>query len=152
MTLKKFRKLIKFLGLYPPYLGAGIRVTHVSADCMRYEVAMKLRWWNRNIYGTHFGGSLYSMCDPFFCFIVYNYLGSDYIVWDKSAQIEFVSPGNSKVTAVFESEIDILHGFKQEVDQSGKATIFFSTNVLNDKGQIVAKVKKEVYARKKGGR
>jgi uncharacterized protein DUF4442 len=56
--------LIRFLGLYPPYLGAGIRVTRVSHDFREIDVQMGLRWWNRNYVGTHFGGSLYSMIDP----------------------------------------------------------------------------------------
>lgn len=137
------------MSLYPPYLGAGIRVKSVNEDCSRYEVGMKLRFWNRNIYGTHFGGSLYAMCDPFFCFIVYNHLGKEYIVWDKSASIDFVSPGKSEVTAIFESTQEVLREFKAEVDEKGRATIFFETVVRGTDGKIVAKVKKEVYARRK---
>src|SRR3546814_16237242 len=62
---------------------------------------MVLRWYNRNYVGTQFGGSLYSMVDPFFVLMLMENLGRDYIVWDKAANIEFVSPGRGAVYADF---------------------------------------------------
>ena len=79
--------------LYPPYLGAGIRVTHVSHDFREIDVRMGLHWWNRNYVGTHFGGSLYSMIDPFLMLMFLENLGRDYVVWDKAATIRFKTPG-----------------------------------------------------------
>jgi len=64
---------------------AGIRVRRISADFQTIDVEMPLRFWNRNYVGTHFGGSLYSMCDPFFMVMLMENLGPDYIVWDKAA-------------------------------------------------------------------
>jgi hypothetical protein len=58
-----FRKLIKKVNVYPPYLGMGIRVKSVSEDYTRFEVVLRQRWYNRNLFGTHFGGCLYSMCE-----------------------------------------------------------------------------------------
>jgi hypothetical protein len=52
------------LNLWPPFRGAGIRVTHVSADYREVDVALKLGLLNRNYFGTQFGGSLYAMTDP----------------------------------------------------------------------------------------
>src|SRR6218665_3322789 len=54
------------LNLYPPFLGAGVRVQRISEDFLEVDVAMRLRWFNRNYVGVHFGGSLYAMTDPFF--------------------------------------------------------------------------------------
>ena len=39
-----------------------------------------------------FGGSLYAMTDPFFALMVMHNLSSDYVVWDKSASIDFLAP------------------------------------------------------------
>ena len=50
---------------------------------------MKLRFWNANDVGTHFGGSLFAMTDAF--------LGSDYVVWDKAASIGYRKPGRGTV-------------------------------------------------------
>jgi hypothetical protein len=53
-------KLLKrILNLYPPYLGAGVKVSYISADWKELHVSMALHLFNRNIVGSHFGGSLY---------------------------------------------------------------------------------------------
>ena len=84
---------MKLVSVYPPYLGAGVRVTYPKDDAHRIVVRMGLHWWNKNLFGTQFGGSLYSMCDPHFVFILMKKLGPGYIVWNKSSQIEFLRPG-----------------------------------------------------------
>ena len=64
-------RLLRFgLNLYPPYLGAGVRVRHISADFREVRVKMGLNLFNRNYVGTQFGGSLYSMTDPFFMLLL----------------------------------------------------------------------------------
>ena len=35
-------------------------------DFRTARVRLKLRWYNRNFFGVHFGGSLFAMTDPFF--------------------------------------------------------------------------------------
>ncbi len=58
------------INLWPPYLGAGIRVEHIAPDFRSVTVALVRRWYNRNYVGTHFGGSLYAMTDPFFALML----------------------------------------------------------------------------------
>ena len=81
--------LRRILNLYGPYLGAGVRVRYLAKDYREAQVEMKLRWYNRNYVGTHFGGSLFAMIDPFYMLLLMNSLGRDYIVWDASADIDF---------------------------------------------------------------
>ena len=88
--------------IYPPFLGAGVRVRDAAPDLSRVEVEMPLTFWNQNFVGTQFGGSLYAMCDPFFMLMLMRRLGPDYVVWDKAARIEFLRPGRGTVSAVFE--------------------------------------------------
>jgi acyl-coenzyme A thioesterase PaaI-like protein len=95
----RHRALQRMMSAYPPYLGAGVRVTSISPDVRTVEVEMPLTPLNRNYVGTHFGGSLYSMCDPFFMLILMENLGPDYVVWDKSATVHFLRPGRGKVRA-----------------------------------------------------
>ena len=73
------------MSIYPPYAGAVVRVRRLAGDPPGFEARMPLRFWNANYYGTHFGGSLYSMCDPFFVLILAPALGEGYAVWDKVA-------------------------------------------------------------------
>ena len=98
------RKLRRGINLYPPYLGASVRVTYLSDDFRRVEVEMPLRFYNRNYFGTHFGGSLYSMCDPFYVLMLANILGPDYIVWDKAANIRFKKPGKGVMKAIIRTD------------------------------------------------
>ena len=99
----------RLLRFWPPYLGAGVNVTFISPDFRKIKVEMKTRFWNKNYVGTHFGGSLYSMVDPFFMLMLMENLGKNYVVWDKAATIRFKKPGRGRVHAQFElmeSEIE----------------------------------------------
>lgn len=149
MAKPNFEKLIKKINIYPPYLGMGIRVKSVSDDYTRFEVVLRQRWYNRNLFGTHFGGCLYSMCDPFYVFIIMMSLGKNYIVWDKSAGITFLKPASGTITGVFEIDRPTLDRIRKEVDQLGKNTYHFETDLLNEAGESIARVSKEVYVRAK---
>ena len=52
---------------YPPYRGAGIHIEVMNLELCHVRVKMPLTWKNQNLVGTHFGGSLYSIVDPFIC-------------------------------------------------------------------------------------
>jgi acyl-coenzyme A thioesterase PaaI-like protein len=84
------------MGWWPPFLGAGIRVRSFADDFREAVVELKMGRFNRNYVGTHFGGSLYAMTDPFFMIMLLHNLGGDYLVWDKSGSIEYVAPGRRK--------------------------------------------------------
>lgn len=144
-----FKTLIKRINYYPPYMGAGIKVIDYNEDFTRFEVEMKLTWYNRNLVGTQFGGSLYAMCDPFYMFILLANLGTDYIVWDKTGAIDFIKPGIGTVRAVFKISKATIQEIKNEVDLVGKKVFQFQTQVVDLEGNIVAKVEKGVYVRKK---
>lgn len=89
------------------------------------------------------------MCDPFFVFAAYSYFGDSYILWDKSASIEFKRPGKGTVQALFEIPDDRLAEMKEEVDQAGKKTFHFTAEVKDKDHNIVAVVQKEIYIRRK---
>ena len=137
----------RFINLYPPLLGAGIRVHKIDELTVRVE--MKLTALNRNIVGTHFGGSLYSMCDPWFMLILMRALGRDYIVWDKSASIQFLQPGRGTVSATFHISPEQIEEIRNQADKSQKIEPVFSVDVLDAQGQAVAHVEKLLYVRKK---
>lgn len=149
MKNKKFGKIIRRINWYPPYLGMGVRVRSWSDDFTRFEVELRARWYNRNLFGTHFGGSLYAMSDPFFVFIVTMNLGPGYIVWDKSAAIEFLKPAKGTILGVFEISKDRLAAIHSEVDELGKQTYHFEADLVDETGQAVARVSKEIYVRSK---
>ena len=142
-----YKWLLRLFNLYPPYLGAGVRVQ--APDLHTFEVRMKLRFWNRNYVGTHFGGSLYTMCDPFFMLILLKALGRDYVVWDKEATIRFRRPGRGTVRATFHIPPERVAEIKAEADTQRKVEPVFKVDVLDEQGEVVAEIEKLLYVRRK---
>ena len=140
------------MNLWPPYLGAGIRVRRIAADYREIVVEMPLRLYNRNYFGSHFGGSLYAMTDPFFALMVLHNLSDEYSVWDKAAAIEFIAPGRSRMRASFRLTDDDLDRIRRMTDGGDKHLHLFNVDVVDDEGLVVAKVEKIVYVRRRPGR
>ena len=141
--------LLRLINFWPPYLGSGVKVIHISPDVRSIEVRMDLKFWNRNYVGVHFGGSLYAMTDPFFMLMMMENLGSEYIVWDKAATIRFRKPGKGRVYAKFslaQADIDTV---KAAADNGPKAEPIFTVSVLDGAGDVVAEVEKTLYVRRK---
>lgn len=141
--------LLKWMSYWPPFFGAGIRIREISDDFTYVRVEMRLRFWSRNYVGTHFGGSLYSMVDPFYMLMLIENLGRDYIVWDKAASIRFLKPGRGKVSAefrLFSAELDSIKG---RVSAAGKAEAEFMVQVRDDSGMVVSEISKTIYIRRK---
>ncbi len=137
---------IRLINFYAPYLGAGIRVRR---DGTGYQIRMKLRWWNRNYFGTHFGGSLYSMCDPFYVLILAEQLGRDYIVWDKAASIRFRRPGKGEMRADFQLSGEEIERVRELADAGEVVEPTYSVEVKDGNGKVVAEVEKLCYVRRK---
>ncbi len=148
--LARRARLLRFgLNVYPPYLGAGIRVQRVSPDCRHARVKMALRWYNRNFVGTQFGGSLYSMVDPFYMLLLMPLLGDDYIVWDKAASIDFVSPGKGPVYADFRIDDALLAEIRDKTAGGEKYLPQLHVEIRDGDGTLVATVHKTLYIRLK---
>ena len=135
--------------LWPPYLGAGIRVREIAPDWKRVLVEMRLGLTNRNAHGTHFGGSLYAMTDPFFALMVLHNLPGDYLVWDKAASIEFVAPGRGRMRAEFLLTDDDLAIIRKMTAAGDKHLHVFKVDVVDEQKLVVARVDKVVYVRRR---
>ena len=141
------RLLERLINFYPPFLGAGIRSRDIDVRTVRVE--MKLTFFNKNVFGTHFGGSLYAMCDPWFALILLRTLGPEYIVWDKAASIKFIQPGRGTVAATFHIPQERIDEIRAAADAHPKTEPTFDIDVLDGQGQVVAHVHKLVYVRRK---
>ncbi len=141
--------LMKAVNLWPPFLGAGVRLTVLTPDFRQARVEMKLTRLNANYVGVHFGGSLYSMTDPWYMLMVMEILGREYVVWDKAASIQFKRPGKGRVSAEFKITDELIEEIKFEVSEKGKTEKELFVEVKNDEGQIVALVNKTIWISKK---
>ena len=139
----------KYINFYPPLLGAGIRVLHRESNEYTIKVKMPLTRLNLNVVGTHFGGSLYAMCDPFFMLILMHHLGRGYHVWDKAACIEFRRPGRGTVYATFHIPPDTIAAIRARADAGERPEPVFNVDVVDERGEVIARVEKRLYVRKK---
>jgi hypothetical protein len=143
------RHMRQTMNFWPPFLGAGIRVTRLQPDWRAIDVEMKLRFWNANFVGTHYGGSLYSMTDPFYMLMLMENLGRDYIVWDKSASIRFRKPGKGKMLASFRLTEEQIESIRQQLQTVEKVEPTFLVQVTDETGEVVAEVQKLLHVRRK---
>ncbi len=133
-------------------LFAGIHVTVLSEDYRFARVELRHRPWNRNYVGTHFGGSLFAMTDPFWMLLTIHNLGRDYYVWDKAGNIEFVKPGRGTLTADFVIDDSLLAQLRQATASGEKHLRWFENEVHHRDGEVVARVRKQLYVKRKPAR
>jgi len=143
-------RLLRWLfNLWPPFLFSGIRVRAISPDWRYAKVELKLTWYNRNYVRSQFGGSLFSMTDPFWMILVMHNLGGRYHVWDQAAEIRFVSPGRSNVFAEFRLEPSVIDEIHAATAGGEKHLRWFDVDVTSAEGTVVARVRKQLYVRLK---
>jgi len=147
--MKQFQVPLRLMNLYPPLVGAGIRVKEVSPVYDRVVVEMKLTWWNANFARTHFGGSLYMMIDPFYVLMLKHQLGPGYVVWDREAIIQFRAPGRSKVRAVFELAPETVARYRAELDARDRLDVTLPIEIHDSTATLIAEASKVVYARRR---
>lgn len=145
----KASTLRRILNFWPPFLFSGIHVVEFSADWRHALVELRMRPWNRNYVGTHFGGSLFAMTDPFWMIMIKESLGRGYMVWDKAGEIEFVRPGRGTVVAEFSLQEAALDEMRAAAANGDKVLRWFAVDVADAQGETVARVRKQIYVRRK---
>jgi acyl-coenzyme A thioesterase PaaI-like protein len=140
------RRLVNF---WPPFLFNSIGATYIAQDFREIHVALKLRFYNRNYVGVHFGGNLFAMTDPWYMLMLMQNLGRDYYVWDKKATIEFISPGRGTVTANFLLTAEKLEEIRAATANGEKYLPEFTVEIYDAQQHLVARVHKTVYVKLK---
>ena len=146
---KHSHPLRRWINFWPPFLGAGIRVKYIAPDMRAVDVEMKLRFWNANYVGTHFGGSLFAMTDAFYMLMLIANLDRDYVVWDKAATIRYRKPGKGTVHVEFRLSDSQVNDIREKLKTLPKYEPVFSVEVRDDAGELIAEVEKVLYVRKK---
>ncbi len=136
--------LLRFINFWPPFLFAGIKVYIKSKDFRHLVVKLKLRFWNANYVGTQYGGSIYSMTDPFYMLMLIKNLGPKYIVWDKTATIQYLKPGKTDLSAEFILTAEELENIREVVKEKGHMLWSKQIDIKDINHQLVAKVEKVI--------
>ena len=139
--------LRRLINLWPPFLCTGIRATEIDREFRHAKVRLRRGLLNRNYVGTHFGGSLFAMTDPFWMLLMMQRLGPGYRVWDRSADIEFVSAVRETVYASFAISDACVSEIREACSQGAPVTRWFEADVVTSSGDLVARVRKQLHIR-----
>lgn len=134
---------------WPPFRGAGIRVREIAPDFRSATVELRMRIFNRNYVGTHFGGSLFAMTDPFFMVLMMRNLGPDYVVWDKQGTVRFLRPARGTVTARFHLPEERIAEARAATASGEKFEPVFRVDIVDADGVTVADVEKTLHIRRR---
>ena len=133
---------------FPAYRRGGGKIIFISSDMKQVKIKIHLNWKTRNIVGTLYGGSMFSAVDPIYMVMFMKLLGKEYIVWDKSASIQFIRPVKKDIYAEFNiSEKEIID-IKNELSSQKNLNKIFQVILKGKNGKEYARVKKELYFRK----
>jgi len=141
--------LRRLVNLWPPFLMSGIRATRLSEDYREAEVVLKQHCYNMNYVGVHFGGSLFAMTDAFYMIMLMQVLGKAYYVWDRRACIDYLKPGRGTVTARFRIDDAALADILEKTAGGEKYFPEFVVEITDTAGDVVARVQKTLYVKKK---
>ena len=108
-----------------------------------------MHFYNRNVVGVHYGGNLFSMTDPCYMMMLMRNLGKGYKVIDQGASIEFINPGLTAVYANFTLDQHIIDDIVEKTRGGEKLLQELSVDIIDEEQNIVAKVTRVIYIRKK---
>jgi len=141
----KMRCYCLALNIFPTYRRTGGRAIFISEDLMDVHIRLKLGWGTKNYVGTLFGGSLASAADPIYMIQLIRLLGSDYVVWDKSANIKFKRPGDQTLYIRFLITDELLADIKRRVLEELEFDLEMKANWVDKTGKVYAEVSKILY-------
>ena len=135
---------------YPPFFFQRIWVVGFDKGFRGVNVKINKSFFNRNYNNSIFGGTIFSAADPFFPILFYQVLtnkGHKVIAWSKSAGIQFLKPGLSKLRfSINLSDEDITEA-EQILYTAGKYVKTHPIDIYNETGEVCVVVTVEVYVR-----
>ncbi|MGJ9422900.1 PaaI family thioesterase [Aeromicrobium sp. CF3.5] len=134
---------------WPTFATQEIEVLEIADDWSRAVIRLDLTEDNSNYFGTAFGGSLFSMIDPFVVILLANQMGEDFTVWDKVVEIDFVRPGAGPVTAIVEMPANVVEEVRAATAHGEKLLRWFEVPLLAEDGSVVAVQRRQIYVRKR---
>lgn len=146
ITPKNAKWLLNF---YPPFFFNRIRIKSISEDFTDVKVIIKKSFWNKNMAGTIFGGTLFSAADPFIAVMYWQIFSIRFnqkiIVWLKSAEIQYKIPSNSDMSLHFKIDEEEILLAKKDLDEKARHVSTYHVDLINTSGEICAVVKLKSY-------
>ena len=131
------------------YRGTGGRLRYIAEDWREVRLDLPLSWRTRNYVGTIFGGSIYSAVDPIYMLMLIHRLGPEFVVWDKSASIQFKKPGRETLHAKFLVSDEELAAVRAALESQRSIDRTYMIDLVDSAGTACATVEKIIYIRRR---
>jgi acyl-coenzyme A thioesterase PaaI-like protein len=131
--------------LFPAFRGAGGRLLWVSPDFLSMRARLKFNWRTRNIMGSVYGGSMFAVTDGPHPIMLMSALGPDYVVWDKSAQIQYRRPAYEDLYVDFSFTADEVAEIKCKLDTQPELDHTVHMQLIDLYGEVHARVQRTLY-------
>lgn len=130
---------------FPAYRRTGGRICFISENWQEVHIKLGLKWSTKNYVGSVFGGSIYAAVDPIYMVQLIQILGDNYIVWDKSAKINFRRPIKKTVFAQFLLTDELIQSVKDEVAEKQHMLLDLKVKFVDEQGLLYADISKTLY-------
>lgn len=140
-------ELREAINSWPTFAAQKIHITDLADDWTNVTVRLELTAENANYLGTAFGGSLFSMIDPFLVILIARQLGPGYAVWDKHVEIDFIRPGRGPVTAHIEVSPEHVDKIRSATTDDTPHLEWFEVPLLAEDGTTIAVQHRQIYIR-----
>src|SRR5215471_18827663 len=134
---------------FPAFRGTGGRITYLASDWRELRSQTPLARRTRNYVGTIYGGSMYGAVDPVYMVMLIKTLGPEYIVWDKSAPIQFKRPGRSTLYARFHVPEEETAAIREALESARSVDRTYTIDLVDRAGEVHATIEKVIYIRRK---
>ncbi len=155
MSLIKVMRRLKFippqrlLELYPPFFFMGVKVKHVSPDHRRLCIAVPLRWYGTNQYGSMFGGFVCAVSDPLPALLC-SRLFPEHEIWTRKNCVEFLKPARGMIEAEITVSDDDVAKIEDGLSRHGRISHAFEFTFFDRHRVEIAHVKNTVFLRRGG--
>jgi acyl-coenzyme A thioesterase PaaI-like protein len=147
-SLRTWFRRLRF-NLFPAFRATGARVTWISEDLRAVRIKIPLNLRTRNIYGTVFGGAMYSATDPLYAILIKVGLGPGYIIWDKVGAIRYRKPGRSTLYAECRVTEEDLAALRAKLETQASVDVEREIELVDEAGVVHATVRKTIYVARK---
>ena len=138
----------KAFGLYPCYRRTGVRIAYISPDVLEVHVRLPLNWKTRGYNGTLFGGSMYASIDPLYMTMISWHLGRKYVVWDRTATVDFRKAGRSTLHARAILEPGSVDAMRAELETEERIERVYDIALVDEADVVHAAFTKTIVIRK----
>lgn len=149
--IEKPNRMRRMMNLWPPLLCSGIKMTRVSEDWEHARIELNLRWWNANMHGAAFGGTLFAMTDVMFGTLIARRLGTEYEAWTRTGTFQFLKPGRSGAYMDVDLTPELINWITDTVDEDGYCNVPYTSIIYNKDGSIVGIGQQDLHVRPRGG-